>query len=312
MRDQRTQGLPLLRSPEVQRATEAAGPLVALETSVVAQGLPYPESVRAAQACEAAIREEGATPAAIAVLDGQVHIGLEAAQLERLAAGGPGVRKLGARDLPVALSQRLTGGTTVSATCELAARAGIPLFATGGIGGVHRGFQAHLDISQDLLALSRWPIGVVCAGAKSILDLGATLEALEALAVPVVGVGTLEFPAFYSRGVGHKLEHAVDDASQAAALLWARFMALGQGGVVLALPPPQGTSLPPDELERLLTAALAQAQRQGIHGKALTPYLLAELGRASGGRTLAANLALLVHNARFAAKVAAAYAALRS
>ncbi len=292
-------------SDEVRRALEAKAPLVALETSVVAQGLPYPDNLAAARACEEAVRRAGAVPAAIAVVDGEVWIGLEAPLLQRLAEGRERLMKLGSRDLAVAVALKATGGTTVSATCELAAAAGIRVFATGGLGGVHRGVGEHWDISQDLGALARYPVAVVCAGAKSVLDLPKTLEALETAGVPVVGVGTGELPSFYSRDSGLPLEHRVEEASTAARIVQAR-LALGQGGLVFAVPPPEAVALPRAEVEVQITAALAEAERQGVRGKAVTPFLLAELSRRTGGKSLAANLALLTNNARFAGELAVA------
>lgn len=295
----------LVWSREAQRARRR-GALVALETSVLAQGLPFPRNVEAATRCEAAVREAGAVPAAIAIIEGRVHVGLDAAQIDQLATG-TNLLKLGSRDLAVAVAQRRTGGTTVSATCEIAAAAGIRVFATGGLGGVHRGVAEDLDISQDLPALARWPVSVVCAGAKSVLDLPKTLELLETLGVPVIGVGTNELPGFYSRETGLTLEHRVEDAVSAAAVLRAR-RALGQGGLVFAVPPPRATALPRALIERELRAALALASRSGVSGKAATPFLLSEMVRRTGGRTLEANLALLENNARFAGELAVASA----
>ncbi|HYV48269.1 MAG TPA: pseudouridine-5'-phosphate glycosidase [Myxococcaceae bacterium] len=300
----------LFYGEEVQRALDRRAPLVALETSVVAQGLPPPHNLHAARACEEAVRRAGAVPAALAVIDGQVKVGLSAPELERLAAGGERVMKIGSRDLAPALAGLRTGGTTVSASMEIAARAGIRVFATGGIGGVHRGVAETLDVSQDLLALSKFPVAVVCAGAKSVLDLPKTLEALEALSVPVVGVGTHDFPSFFCRTSGLALEQRVEGPEDAARLLSIRFGELQQGGVVLALPPPADTALPSLELEKHMHAALAEADARDVRGKALTPFLLSELSRRSGGRTLKANLALLEHNAAFAGQLAVACAAL--
>ncbi|HZI06192.1 MAG TPA: pseudouridine-5'-phosphate glycosidase, partial [Archangium sp.] len=246
-------------SEEVRRAKEQGVPLVALETSVVAQGLPYPDNLGAARACEEAVRRAGAVPAPIAVVDGQVFIGLEEPQMRRLAEGRERLFKLASRDLPVAIAQGATGGTTVSATCELAAAAGIRVFSTGGIGGVHRGVAEHMDISQDIWALARFPVAVVCAGAKSVLDLPKTLEALETAAVPVIGVGTGELPSFYSRSSGLMLEHQVEDAVAAARVVRARFDTLGQGGLLFTLPPPEETSLPRNEVELHIASALAEA-----------------------------------------------------
>jgi pseudouridine-5'-phosphate glycosidase len=237
-----------------------------------------------------------------------VFIGLEEAQMRRLAEGRERLLKLGSRDLAVAIARGATGGTTVSATCELAAAAGIRVFATGGIGGVHRGVSEHLDISQDIWALARFPVAVVCAGAKSVLDLPKTMEALESAAVPVIGVGTDELPSFYSRSSGLMLEHRVEDPVAAARITRARFDTLGQGGILFTVPPPEETSLPRNDVELHIASALAEADRQGIRGKAVTPFLLSEMARRTSGKTLRANLALLTNNASFAGQLAVAYA----
>jgi pseudouridine-5'-phosphate glycosidase len=305
-------GLAVELHPEVREALDARGPVVALETSVLAQGLPYPHNLEAARSCEEAVRAAGAVPAAVAVLEGRLHVGLSVEETRALAEQGGSAWKLGERDLAVALAQGATGATTVSATCAVAAALGIRVFATGGIGGVHRGVEAHGDVSQDLQALARHPVGVVCAGAKSILDLPRTLEHLEMLGVPVMGVGTRDFPAFYSRSSGLQLEHQVVDAQGAAKLLQARVDKLGQGGVVFALPPPEATALSRDEVERALVLAQAEAAKQGVTGKALTPFLLKALGTHTGGRTLNANLALLANNASFAGHLASAYVRVRA
>jgi pseudouridine-5'-phosphate glycosidase len=294
-------------SDEVRRALDAKAPLVALETSVVAQGLPYPDNLGAARACEEAVRRAGAVPAPIAVVDGEVWIGLEEAAMRRLAEGKERLMKLGSRDLAVAVALKASGGTTVSATCELAAAAGIRVFATGGLGGVHRGVSEHWDISQDIGALARYPVAVVCAGAKSVLDLPKTMEALETAGVPVIGVGTSELPSFYSRSSGLPLEHRVEDASTAARVARAR-VELGQGGLVFALPPPEEVALPRADVELHIASALAEADRQGVRGKAVTPFLLSELAKRTGGKSLKANLALLTNNARFAGELAVALA----
>jgi pseudouridine-5'-phosphate glycosidase len=294
----------LVFSQEVAAARRTLKPLVALESSVLAQGLPYPQNLEAARACEAAVREEGAVPATMAVIDGQLCVGIDEAQTKLLATGKK-LMKIGSRDLAVAVARKATGGTTVSATCEMAAAAGIHFFATGGLGGVHRGVDEHMDISQDLPAIARWPVAVVCAGAKSVLDLPRTMELLETLAVPVVGVGTSELPGFYTRETGLELEHQVDEPLEAANLVRAR-RDLGQGGLVFALPPPAKTSLKRAEVEKHLAAALALAKKQGIEGKAVTPFLLGEMVKRTKGKTLKANLALLENNARYAARVAVA------
>jgi len=298
-------------SPEVEEALAGGLATVALETSVVAQGLPFPANLEAAKSCEQAVREGGAVPAAIGVIEGEVWVGLGADQMRRLAED-PDRMKIGSRDLSPAMVRRASGGTTVSATCELAASAGIRVFATGGIGGVHRGSSVHFDVSQDLFAISKSPVAVVCAGAKSILDLPNTLEALESLGVLIVGVGTDEFPSFYSRRSGLKLEHRVDGVEAAAEMMQARFDHLRQGGLVFALPVPERDALPADEMEVQINAAVALADRNGIRGQGLTPFLLAEIARQTGGKSLAANRALLIHTARFAGELAVADARLRS
>ncbi|MFT3836243.1 MAG: pseudouridine-5'-phosphate glycosidase [Myxococcaceae bacterium] len=297
-------------SRPVALALNRGAAVVALETSVVAQGLPAPHNLRAAKACEAAVKKAGATPAAVGVLDGEIRVGLSAAELAALAKGGPKLIKAGAGELAVAIGLKLSAGTTVSATCEVAARAGIRVFATGGIGGVHRGVEHSWDVSQDLQKIAECPVGVVCAGAKSVLDLPKTLELLETLGVPVLGVGTREFPGFFTRDTGLKLEHSVKNAKEAAAVMHARFQ-LGQGGVILALPPPEETALPREEVEAEIASALLEAQEAGVSGKAVTPFLLSTLAKRSGERTLKANLALLVNNARFAGEVAVEIAKLR-
>jgi len=230
----------------------------------------------------------------------------------RYLAEHPHRTKVGFRDLAPVSAKRGTGGTTVSATCEVAASAGIRVFATGGIGGVHRASAEHWDVSQDLWTISRCPVAVVSAGAKSVLDLPKTLEALEALGVPVIGVGTDEFPSFYSRDSGLRLEHRVDDAALAAQVMRARFDDGRQGGILFALPLPEPAALPRAEVEAHVEAALLLAARNGIRGKELTPFLLGEIARRTDGRSLSANLALLAQNARFAAELAAADARLRS
>jgi pseudouridylate synthase len=293
----------LVFSAEVAAARRTLKPLVALETSVLAQGLPYPHNVEAAKRCEAAVRDEGAIPAPTAVIDGQLCVGLDAAQT-RLLVTGKNLMKIGSRDLSIAVARKATGGTTVSATCEMAAEAGIFFFATGGIGGVHRGDQ--FDISQDLAAIARYPVAVVCAGPKSVLDLERTLELLETLAVPVVGVGTKDLPGFYARETGIKLEHQVDDVSEAAEMIRAR-RDLKQGGLVFTLPPPLKTALKQADVEKHVKAALAMAKKKKIEGKAVTPFLLSEMVERTKGKTLAANLALLENNARYAAKIAVAF-----
>jgi pseudouridylate synthase len=296
-------------SDEVERARSAGSAVVVLESSVLAQGLPHPVNLEAARACEEAVRQAGAVPAVVAVIDGVVRCGLSPDEVRRLASGSEQHWKVGVGDLASAVLQRATGGTTVSATCAVAAACGLPVFATGGIGGVHRGEAG--DVSADLAALARYPGMVVCAGAKSVLDLPRTLEALEALGVPVLGYGTSEFPAFYADRSGLRLEHRADTPELAAEALHAqRGLGLPQA-ILLAVPPPTEVALDRDEVDRALLAAEAEGRRQGVTGKAVTPFLLARLVEATGGRSLRANVALLAMNARVAAEIAVAYAALR-
>jgi pseudouridylate synthase len=296
----------VLLSEEVRAAQLGRLPLVVMESSVLAQGLPFPENLRAVQACEAAVRRVGAVPAMVAVLSGRVRCGLSPAEVQGLARGEPPARKVGARDLAPALAARADGGTTVSGTCAVAGALGLPVFATGGIGGVHPGPTG--DVSEDLHALSRFAGMVVCAGAKSVLDLPRTLEALESFGVLVVGYRTVEFPAFYEASSGLPLSHHVEDAAAAARLLHLHRDRLGQpGAVLLCVPPPSGVELAPTELASALASAKEAAVRQGVGGQALTPFLLRALAVATDGRTVRANLALLEQNARVAAEVAVAY-----
>ena len=296
-------------SDEVERARASGAPIVVLESSVIAQGLPHPVNLEAARVCEEAVRQAGAVPAVVAVVDGVVRCGLSAEEVRRLASGAERRWKVGVGELASAVLQKATGGTTVSATCAVAAACGLPVFATGGIGGVHRGEGG--DVSADLGALARYPGMVVCAGAKSVLDLPRTLEALEALGVPVLGYGTSEFPAFYADSSGLRLEHRADTPELAAEALQAQRDRLGlPQAIVLAVPPPIEVALKRDEVDRALLAAEAEARRQGVSGKEVTPFLLARLVEATGGRTLRANVALLSMNARVAGEVAVAYAKL--
>ncbi|MGO8970032.1 MAG: pseudouridine-5'-phosphate glycosidase [Myxococcaceae bacterium] len=294
-------------SEEVRAARAEGLPLVVLESSVLAQGLPFPENLAAQRACEAAVRAAGAVPAVVAVLDGRVRCGLSTEEVELLAQGPGRTRKVGARDLAPAVASRALGGTTVSATCAVAGAVGLPVFSTGGLGGVHPGATG--DVSEDLHALAHFPGMVVCAGAKSVLDLPRTLEALESLGVLLVGFRTAEFPAFYASTSGLPLGHRVEDSPSAAALLRIHRDQLGRpGALVLCVPPPPDVALAPSELFAALASAHVAAERQGVSGQALTPFLLRALVELTGGRTLRANVALLESNARIAAEVAVAYA----
>jgi pseudouridine-5'-phosphate glycosidase len=294
---------PLEFSPEVADARAEGRPIVALESTIIAHGMPYPGNLETARAVEADIRAEGAVPATIAVAEGAIRIGLDAGGLEALATA-EGVRKLSRADLAVALSEGWTGATTVAATMICARLAGIAVFATGGIGGVHRGAETSFDVSADLEELAATPVVVVAAGAKAILDLPKTLEVLETRGVPVVTVGQDAFPAFWSRdsGLPSPLRLDAPEAIAAAFAMRARFGL--PGGMLVANPIPAKHEIPREEIGPIVEGALAEAAAAGVAGKAVTPYLLARIGAATGGRALAANVALVRANARLAARIA--------
>jgi pseudouridine-5'-phosphate glycosidase len=289
--------------PDVAAALAARRAVVALESTVIAHGLPRPQNLEAARALEEEVRGLGSTPATIAIADGQAVVGADDALLVRLAED-TAVAKVSLRDLAPVLARRGLGATTVAATVEIAARAGITVMATGGIGGVHRGGERSFDESADLEAIAKHPVCVVCAGAKLVLDLALTLERLETLGVPVIGYGTDELPAFYVRSSGLPLAHRVDDALAAARV--AREQLARGAGIVIAVPIAERDALDRREAESEVARALAAAERQGVRGAALTPFLLAKLSDATGGRSLAANLSLLRANARIAAQIALA------
>ena len=292
-------------SAAVRDALEARRGVVALESTVIAHGLPHPRNLQVARELEDEVRAHGAVPATVGVVAGTPIVGLSAADVERLGTA-EGVLKLSTRDLAVPVARGLDGATTVAATMWLAHRAGVAVFATGGIGGVHRG-EAH-DVSADLTELGRTPMVVVCAGAKAILDLAATREALETAGVLVVGFGTDELPAFYSRESGIPVDVRADTADEVAAL-WSAHRALAApGAILLCVPPPAGHALPAAEVERAIGDALLEAEARGIRGKEVTPFLLSSVAERTGGRSLEANVALLRNNARTAAAVAAAMA----
>lgn len=290
---------------EVAAALAARRAVVALESTVIAHGLPRPQNLTAARALEEEIRGLGSVPATIAISNGEAIVGADDALLVRLAEDA-NVAKVSLRDLAPVLARRGVGATTVAATVEIAARAGIAVMATGGIGGVHRGAERSFDESADLEAIARHPVCVVCAGAKLVLDLALTLERLETLGVPVLGYGTDDLPAFYVRSSGLPLAHRVDDALAAARV--AREQLARGSGVVIAVPIAPGDALDRREAESDVARALATAERAGVRGAALTPFLLGQLSDATGGRSLAANLSLLRANARVAAQVALALA----
>ena len=298
---------------DIAAALAGGRPVVALESTVIAHGLPQPDNFDTALQMETAVREAGALPATIAVLNGQLVVGLTEAQIASVAKM-PNVAKASSCDLSAILASGRPGATTVAATVFIAAGAGINIVATGGIGGAHRGSENTFDISADLTELARTRVAVVCSGAKVILDLQRTVEILETLGVAVVGYSTNEFPAFYSRESGLPVLHRVDTPDEAGHLMCIHWDLgrLGQGsrsGMLIVNPPPAEKALPRDELESLISGAVAAAEEANIRGKALTPFLLEHLARSSGGKTLQTNIALLVANARLAASIAVAYRA---
>lgn len=295
--------------PQVRDALAERKPVVALESTIIAHGMPWPRNAETALQVQADVRAHGAVPATIAVIDGRPTVGLSDAQIERLGREGRAAAKLSRRDLAACMARGATGATTVAGTMVLAERAGIAVFATGGIGGVHRGAETSLDISADLHELARTPVAVVCAGAKSILDLPLTLEVLETLGVPVLGYRTDTLPAFFARDSGLALEQRFDDLGDIARAMRAHW-SLGLGGLVVANPVPEAAALPREWIDRTIDDALAAAQAAGVRGKATTPYLLERIQVASQGRSLEANIALVRHNAAVAAQLAAAWASL--
>lgn len=296
----------LMLSPEVRAAVEDRRPVVALESTIIAHGMPFPKNVETALRVEKTVREAGAVPATCAVVVGKLRAGLSAAEIELLGKEGPAIPKASRRDLPYLVSQGKNGATTVASTMIIAHLAGIRIFATGGIGGVHRGAATTMDISADLQELARTPVAVVSAGAKSILDLGLTLEYLETFGVPVIGYGTDEFPAFYTRRSGFGVDYRLDSAAEIAGLLKTKWEMGLEGGAVIANPAPEAHQLDPSVMHRAIDAALAEAGRQGVKGKAITPFLLAAIEKLTGGKSLEANIELVLANARLGAEVAAA------
>ncbi len=281
---------------------------MALESTIIAHGMPYPQNAATAREVEAIVREAGAVPATIAILDGDAKVGLTDVELETLGRKGKDIRKVSTRDIAHAIARRQDGATTVAATMRLAAMAGIAVFATGGIGGVHRGAEQSFDISADLTEIAQSNVAVVTAGAKAILDLDLTLEKLETLGVPVIGYGTDEFPAFYSRESGCGVAMRCDTAAEVAAVMHAKWSMGLNGGIVVANPIPEADEIPASEIIPAIKAALNQAREKNIRGKEVTPFLLAEIARITEGRSLKANIALVKNNARLAAEIAVQYA----
>jgi pseudouridine-5'-phosphate glycosidase len=299
----------LVFSAEVAAARAACQPVVALESTIISHGMPYPQNVQTAREVEALIRAEGAVPATIAILDGKIRIGLSDAELELLGRS-PEAMKVSRRDLPFVLASGRIGATTVAATMICAELAGIEVFVTGGIGGVHRGAETSFDISADLQELAQTSVAVVCAGAKSILDIGLTLEYLETHGVPVLSVGQDHFAAFYTPDSGFKADFRLDTAAEQARFLRCKWDLGLRGGVVVSNPVPAAEAMPREEIDAITAQALQEAEAQGISGKAVTPFLLARIKALTEGRSLATNIALVKNNARVGAQLARAMQAL--
>jgi pseudouridine-5'-phosphate glycosidase len=292
-------------SPEVAAARAAGKPVVALESTIISHGMPYPQNVQTAREVEQVIRDAGAVPATIALIDGKICVGLADAQLEQLGNAQDAL-KVSRRDLAYVLAEKKLGATTVAATMICAALAGIEVFVTGGIGGVHRGAETSFDISADLQELARTNVAVVCAGVKSILDIGLTLEYLETHGVPVVSVGQPGFPAFFTRESGFNADFQLDTPAQQARFIRTKWQLGLTGGVVVSNPVPVESAMQNDEIDGIIAQALREADAQGVKGKAVTPFLLARIKDLTGGRSLATNIALVKNNALVGARLAVA------
>lgn len=295
-------------NPEVAAAVQAGKPVVALESTIISHGMPYPQNVETALAVERIIRENGACPATIAIIGGRLKAGLTPEEIEYFGKKGTEITKASRRDLAVLCAKGLDGATTVTTTMIIAHMAGIRIFATGGIGGVHRGAERTMDISADLEELAHTPVMVVCAGAKSILDLGLTLEYLETHGVPVIGYGTEELPAFYTRSSGFRVDYRIDSPEELAAVFGAQNdLGLG-GGMLVTNPIPEEYSMPPEIINQAIDRAVAEAEEQNIRGKNITPFLLARVAELTGGDSLESNIRLVFNNAALAARTAVCYA----
>ncbi|WP_028535763.1 pseudouridine-5'-phosphate glycosidase [Paludibacterium yongneupense] len=295
--------------PDVAAAIAAGHAVVALESTIISHGMPYPQNVETALQVEQVIREAGAVPATIAVIDGRLKAGLTRGEIEKLGREGRSVLKVSRRDLPFVVAAGQTGATTVASTMIIAAMAGIRVFATGGIGGVHRGAEHSFDISADLQELANTPVAVVCAGAKSILDLGLTLEYLETNGVPVIGYQTSTLPAFFTRESAFNVDYRLDSAREIAQVMQAKWQMELKGGMVIANPIPHEYAMPQERIDTAIEQALAESEQQGIHGKESTPFLLARVCELTGGNSLEANIQLVFNNARLAVAIAREYAA---
>jgi len=294
-------------APEVQDALRDGQPVVALESTIICHGMPHPKNVETALAVEQAVRDHGAVPATIAILKGRLKVGLDISQINDLGVKGKKVIKSSRRDIAFLLARKKDGATTVAATMIIAAMAGIRVFATGGIGGVHRGVEATMDISADLEELSRTDVAVVCAGIKSVLDVGRTLEYLETHGVPVAGYQTDTLPAFYTRDSGFPVDYRIDSPEEAAAAMSARWAMKISGGMVIANPVPVAYSMDRVEIDKVIGEAIDQMNVEGITGKDTTPYLLSRIAEQTEGGSLDTNIQLVLNNARLAAQIAVAY-----
>ena len=295
-------------APEVAQALAEGRPVVALESTIISHGMPYPQNVETALAVEQVIRDNGAVPATIAMIGGRLKAGLSPEEIEYLGKAGEKVIKASRRDLAVLVSKKSDGATTVATTMMIAAMAEIGVFATGGIGGVHRGAETTMDISADLEELGQTPVMVVCAGAKSILDLGLTLEYLETKGVPVIGFGTKELPAFYTRQSGFQVDYRIDTVEELAAAFKAQGDLGMKGGMLVTNPIPEEYAMPLETINAAIDQAIAECEAKGIHGKETTPFLLARVAELTGGNSLASNIRLVYNNAKIAAQTAAVYA----
>ncbi|MBR2167078.1 MAG: pseudouridine-5'-phosphate glycosidase [Paludibacteraceae bacterium] len=293
-------------SPEVAQALQQGKPVVALESTIISHGMPYPQNVETALKVEQTIRDNGAVPATIAIINGKLKAGCTPEEIEYLGKKGQAVTKASRRDLPVLIARGEDGATTVTTTMIIAAMAGIQVFATGGIGGVHRGAETTMDISADLEELAQTPVMVICAGAKSILDLGLTLEYLETKGVPVIGYQIDELPAFYTRHSGFNVDYRIDSPEELAAAFKAKLDMGLKGGMLVTNPIPEQYSMPADVINKAIDQAIEESKQLGIHGKQTTPFLLAKVKELTGGDSLASNIQLVLNNARLAAKTATA------
>ncbi|MDO4355732.1 MAG: pseudouridine-5'-phosphate glycosidase [Clostridia bacterium] len=292
-------------APEVSRALAENRPVVALESTIISHGMPYPQNVETALRVEETVRQAGAVPATIAIIGGKLKAGLTKEEIEHLGKKGLQVTKASRRDLPILVSRGADGATTVATTMIIAAMAGISVFATGGVGGVHRGAETTMDISADLEELAQTPVMVVCAGAKSILDLGLTLEYLETKGVPVIGFGTEELPAFYTRRSGFKVDYRIDTPEELASAFYVKRELGMNGGMLVTNPIPEEYSMDPAVINKAIDEAIEESRRLGIHGKETTPFLLAKVKDITGGDSLASNIQLVLNNAKVAARTAA-------